>query len=67
MAYHRLPIHTASCLLLVFLYEYAGRSLHVLPVDGVGLWRLNFDQRTLPLRVLDETASGNRNDSRVDD
>ena len=67
MAYYRLPIHPASCLHLVLLYEYTGGGLHVFPVDGVGLWWLNFDQRTFSLGVLDEAASGNRNDSRVDD
>ena len=66
MAHNSLLIHSASCLRLVFLYEYADGSLHLLPVDGVGLWRLHLDQLTLPTRVLDGSAPSDRYDLRAD-
>ena len=66
VADYRLPIHPASGLHLVFLYEYTCGSLFMFSTDGFGLWWLNFNQRTFPLGVLDEAASGNCDDSRVD-
>ena len=66
VADYRLPIHPASGLHLVFLYEYTCRSLFMFSTDGFGLWWLNFDQRALCSGVLDEAASGNCDDNRVD-
>ena len=66
VANYRLPIHSTSSLHLVFLYEYTGGGLLLFSAYGFGLWRLNIDQCALPLGILNETAPGNSDDSRLD-
>ena len=67
MANYCLPIYPTTGLYLVFLYEYTGRGILLFYAARFGLWWLNIDQFAFPIRVLIETSSGNRDDSRLDD